>query len=488
MDTRADRPHSPSARFYANRQSEGPRIFDMLPHPDPEQQPRPQLSPPFSDFQGFSAPPSSHRYNNDTGVARMSDERVSPRTMVSYHDHQNWPPSRKCMERLSNETDHMPSTSYSSTQHHVGLVHTHTHHHDLSGPGRARQLSEPPTYTPPPQTFSSPENAPAPAFAESYIPVILPPRGAPVGPLPITAQHPVLGGNTIRAPSNSDASDAGQQPQGLAAVGRSLTTNENDQSTSVPSSDDDDANSTVYPYDSTSVASSSAASRAAGGGGISHGLLEAAIVEVHNTCLASTQRYLESLRVNWELRHGRETLPPPGLAGPTRRLYDRGGARGSPYSLLRRNRRALSKNSGLEYMRGMRRGNDKDDEGKEGRIRGRQLQPPACPIPPPTDSLLQNTSRICELIWRRARRDCDDVLGAEVFGTRHMGLLVECAEAVVLHDAAEWEVDPQKSFFTACQAGRKFCRKLGDLRGVGRVESIERGEIQLGRSVEEGEV
>lgn len=311
---------------------------------------------------------------------------------------------------------------------------------------------------------------------------MLPPRQAPTRTLPVPGQHDVSRCNTIRVPSNSDVSDEDQQPHGLTTAGRRLTANEKGESTPV-SDDDDDADSTVYPYDSTTAASSSTASRTAHGDGLPPMPLEEAVVEVHNTCLAATQRYLESLRINWELRHGRETLtPPPGLAGPTRRLRDRAGARGSPYSLLRRRSgRALSDNSGLEYMHGLRGGGDEtDEEGGGGDVgtRGRRKQPPpACPIPAPTDSLLQNTSRICELIWRQVRRDREDVLGAEAGGARRMALLVERAEVVVLYDAVEWNEDPERGFYTACRAGRDFCRELGDLRAVEKVKDIKRGEV-----------
>lgn len=380
------------------------------------------------------------------------------------------------MEHLSDENGHMPSTGYGSLQHHVGgLVHTHEYHQGLSSPGRTRQLSEPPTYTtPPPQYFLSPENAPA--VAEWPISVMLPPREAPTEPVQSPVRHHVHGHNTIRVPSDSDVSDAGQQPQGLSTAGPFLTANKKGEPTSV-SEDDDDDNSTVYPYDSTSTASSSTI-RAAHGDPARP--LEEAVVEVHNTCLAATQRYLESLRVNWELRHGREiSTNLSGLAGPTRRIRDRAGTRDSPYSLPRRRTgRALSDNSGLEYMRGLRGGGD-DDAGGTGDIQfcRRHQPPPACPIPAPTDSLLQNTSRICELVWRRARRDREDVLGAEAGGARRIALLLGCAEAVVLCDAAEWDGDPEGGFYAACRAGRDLCSELGDLRGVERVDGIERGEV-----------
>lgn len=257
----------------------------------------------------------------------------------------------------------------------------------------------------------------------------------------------------------------------------------NEKGDLTPDSDDDDVNSTVYPSDSTTTASSSTASGVNQNGGAVPRSLEEAVVEVHNTCLAATQRYLESLRINWELRHGREILTPPGLAGPTRRLRDRACARGSPYSYSlprRRTGRALSDNSGLEYVRGLRGGGGGGDDAsveQEGGNRGCRQPLPAGPIPAPTDSLLQNTSRICELIWRRARRDREDVLGAEAGGARLIALLVGCAEAVVLYDAAEWDGDPERGFYMACRAGRELCRELGDSLGVERVDMIERGEV-----------
>lgn len=261
-------------------------------------------------------------------------------------------------------------------------------------------------------------------------------------------------------------SDADQQRQGASTARRPLATNQTGEPTSF--SDDDDggyASSTVYPYDSTSTASRAAHS-------IPPRPLEEAVVEVHNTCLATTQRYLESLRVNWELRQGREILV---AAGPTRRLRDRARARVSPYPLdMRRTRRALSDNSGLEYMHGLQK---RGEGGGEGGTPNRWPPPQACPIPAPTGSLLQNASRICELIWRRARRDREDVLGAEAGGARSMALLVGCAEALVLCDAAEWEEDPERGFHMACRAGRDLCWVLGDMRGIERVEDIERGEF-----------
>lgn len=451
----------------------------MIPHPAHEEQRHPQLVPPFGHFQGFSAPASSQRNINNACTARLSDEMVSPRTVIPYHDHQQWELPRQLVERLSEENTPMPSTCYSSPQRHAsGLVHNHEHHRGLPRPERAQQLSEPPMYiTPPPQYYLSPENAPPPALGERQVSVMPPPREAPTRALPVPVQHFVSRHNTIRVPSNSDVSDGDQQPRGLTTAGRRLTASGNGEPTPV-SDVDDDAGSTIYPYDST-TASSSISSRTAHGKGALPISLEEAVVEVHNTCLAATQRYLDSLRINWELRHGREILPPPsGLAGPLRRLRDRTCARGSPYPLLRRRSgRALSDNSGLEYMRGLRPGGGADEEGEDGGSQSRRLHSPACPIPTPTDSLLQNTSRICELVWRRARRDREDVLGAEAGGARRVALLVERAEAVVLCGADEWDEDPEGRFYAAWRAGRDFCRELGDSSAVERVDRIKRGEV-----------
>lgn len=233
--------------------------------------------------------------------------------------------------------------------------------------------------------------------------------------------------------------------------------------------------STVYPNDSTTTASLSTTSPKAHAGGVPPRLLEQAVIEIHNICLAATQRYLESLRVNWELRKGNEILTHPGQAGPTRRLRDRACTRSSPYPSPRR-RRVLSDNSGLELMRSLLV--DKGEESGTGSSQRQGGPQPGCPISAPTNSLLQNTSHICELVWRRACRDRGDVLGAEATGVRKMALLVGCVEAVVLYDAVEWEGDPEKGFYAACRAGRDFCRELGDLRGAVRVEGIHRGEME----------
>lgn len=76
-------------------------------------------------------------------------------------------------------------------------------------------------------------------------------------------------------------------------------------------------------------------------------------------------------------------------------------------------------------------------------------------------------------MWRRAQRDREDVPGAEICACRNMGFLSECAETIVLHDAGEWERDPERGFKKVCQAGRDLCRELEDAEGMERVDDVE---------------
>jgi hypothetical protein len=471
MDASTDRPHSPSARFYAYRRAQCHEVCHTLSHPAPEAESPYQLVAPFSHFQGFSAPASSYGCNNSC-AGRLSDERLSPRTVIPRHNCQIWELPGLRLGQLADENGQMIPTTYRAEPYDLNdLGHTYQSHHGVE---RARELTEPPTCrTPPPLYQSSPETAPA--LADRPVSMMFSAQAAPTGPLPVPVRHH----NTSHVPTYGQASDSGQQSLHLIHARHTLAAKE--QNRLAPISGEEDDTSTVYPYDSTTRSSSSMAFPSTHDRGAQPKPLEEALVEIHDTCLAATQRYLESLHVNWELRQGHQVLSQPGLAGPTRRLRDRTYACGSPYSFPRRCRRALSDNSGLELMTGLRGSDYTGNIGGDGdgRLRGhgRQHARPTCPIPEPTNSLLQNTSHICELIWRKACRDREDVLGAEAAGARKMGLLFECAEAMILYDAAEWEGDPEKGFYTACRAGREFCRELGDSDGARRVQDIERAAM-----------
>lgn len=117
--------------------------------------------------------------------------------------------------------------------------------------------------------------------------------------------------------------------------------------------------------------------------------------------------------------------------------------------------------------------------------RGRRRCPPQnnnsnnnrrSPIPWPTDSLLQNIHSICDLIWRRARRDRADVLGAEVQGCRAMQVLQESGETIVLHDAGAFSRNPEGCFARVLGSGRAICRELGDWEALRVMESWEEKE------------
>ncbi|ROW01640.1 hypothetical protein VSDG_02279 [Cytospora chrysosperma] len=234
-----------------------------------------------------------------------------------------------------------------------------------------------------------------------------------------------------------------------------------------------DGNSTIYPDESVSAPplatlpslpdSSSFSSDAT----TRH--LEEGAAEVRDTCLAATQRYLEALRVNWELRHGRDVFAVPLGGGPARRHRDRAWERGSPYVRAGPCRRAVSETG----VRGCIRGFGSHD-GNGGRIIdvADDDQSRDNHVPRPTDSLLQNTSYICDLIWRRALRDRGDVLGSEICGCRDIGVLLQCAETVAFYDAKEWARDPERGFQMICEAGRIFCRDLKDAEGMERVNDI----------------
>lgn len=220
------------------------------------------------------------------------------------------------------------------------------------------------------------------------------------------------------------------------------------------------------------------------------------VVEVHDVCLLVTQRYLDALRINWRLRHGREK----GVSGTaaitgqrvafrrtlkkTRRGPGDSGHRkaqkhNSPHSRLRGQsssgrRRAFSADSYLAASESSWHGNqDGDGAGIEHRSNGQRCSRDnsPVPIPRPTDSLLQNIHYICELIWRRARRNRVDVLGAEARGCRDMQVLQECGETIVLYNVVDFERDPDACFERVLRAGRDICRELRDWEALRLMEN-----------------
>lgn len=188
--------------------------------------------------------------------------------------------------------------------------------------------------------------------------------------------------------------------------------------------------------------------------------LSADVVVIHDIALMATQRYLQTLRMNWDLRHG--TRSDGGqqrpASGSSRTSSDRASRRWQPYDTPGRRQRALS-DSQL----------DQANTPISSALTVFEKQQ-ANPIPAPTDSLLHNIHLVCALIWRRALRDRDDVLGAEAAGSRNMAFLHECGETIVLHRAEEFEREPGACFRRVLEAGLGICRQMGDREGLGRLE------------------
>lgn len=263
--------------------------------------------------------------------------------------------------------------------------------------------------------------------------------------------------NTYRVPSDSEATpgptsprfDATEPPQQQHAPPIPVSASTLSES----------ASSTIYPGDSVSAANSRA-----GADGPPQRTLADDIVDVHDICLVATQRYLEALRVNWDLRHGR----PLGGGGAVRNhrggggggVRDSGRRRWLPYpSAVPSRRRARSEGS---LAGGGHRNND--DGGGSGQTTEDN------PIPGFTNSLLHNIHHVCSLVWRRAQRDREDVLGAEVKACRDMGFLHEYGETVVLYNTVDGEGDPKGCLERVVTAGYQLCRWLGDGEGVEEIE------------------
>ncbi|KUI66946.1 hypothetical protein VM1G_01455 [Cytospora mali] len=452
-----DQPTSPSARFYASRRNSSTTYWNMPSHPVPEHDPRPKNVPPFGHFQGFSAPSSVHQSMDNSYATydyHVPDELISPRMPIPNFSLLRGSPQPRIVE-LSDDPDDAPQPYYQSQHHRVsGIAATSRFHCEPTRPWARQQLTEPSTQTSlPPEYSLSPGHTPVPTFAQKPAPMMLPARGAPTflaQPQPLAARP-----RTFCVPSEKEeASEASVKSGSLEAADTTLVAGNPDEVISISSDGDGDGDgdTTVYPHDSVS-----------------------GVVEIHDICLAATQRYLEALRANWELRHGRDVVVPL-RGGPVRHQRDGPGERGSPYVRAGRpGRRMASEDGDMEHTHGFgfqhHYGGDRGVDGDESRHNH---------IPRPTDSLLRNTSYICDLMWRRALRDRDDVLGAETCGCRNMGSLFECAETVVLHDAGEWEGDAGRGFEMICQAGRNLCRTLNDVEGMERVNDIEVGGLDDG--------
>lgn len=448
---------------------------NIPPHPVSEPAQGPYYVPLFGHFRGFSAPPSVPQSMSSSYASHgydISDEMISPRMPIPDPSLFRWSP-RPRFEELSDESDDVALSHDQSSQHRASrIAATPGSHRGLGRPWTGQHIRYPTQLSPSPEHGSTSEHTPVLSSAKGPIPTKLPTRGAPTTQDPLQPPRPWV----HRVPSeNEEAFDSSTKGGSPRPAHPTPIAGDLNEVIPIPAdnNDDHDRESTVYPHDSVSILSNVASSSHSGSGECLPSLgrfLEDGVVEVHNVCLAATQRYLETRRVNWELRHGcGVTVLPPG-GDPVRRNRDRAGERGSPYPRAGSWKRAASEHGSLGHIRGSCIYDDNfsvNDTTNDSQGRSKDK------IPKPTSSLLQNTSYICNLMWRRAQRDREDVPGAEICACRNMGFLSECAETIVLHDAGEWERDPERGFKKVCQAGRDLCRELEDAEGMERVDDVE---------------
>lgn len=454
----------------------------------------PHPADPFSQFQGFSAASGGADHLRPRfGVYgyRIPEENISPRMPIP--NPLVWKLPRPRLLHSHDEEELTPSPpryrpSYGPTSYWPPAEDLHLQPESIGWPDYTRGIEDHSLlYSPTPPAIWCNEDLNSldrvPPMCRDCLPL----------PAPCTtAPHHTA--NTFRVPSDSDEPDPlGSNPYNPFAHSTSppfhhSSSNHHHQQhkhpkahITIPSTVLDEGASTIYPDDSVSNSNSLAADAAASASQPPHdrtqssgGDLAEAIVEVHDICLAATQRYLEALRVNWDLRNGRR--PVSGGDAVRHRQHGRGG-RWAPYKAgaFRQRRRAYSEGC----LEGFAESSQHDDGGVRWKQKHQQQLGEATkqsPIPEFTNSLLQNIHYICELIWRRAQRDREDVLGAEAKGCRKMALLHECGESIVLYNAEEGEKDPEGCLEQVIVAGREICRMVGYKEGCRLLGGREDGE------------
>lgn len=494
------RPSSPSAHFYAKRGSSF-AAQQRTPATDDS----PSYVEPFEHFQGLSAPGAGpeRMYQSELHDYQIREEMISPRMPIPNPALLRASPGPGLINSHENILPRMHRHTWD--QRGVGAVNSHDTH-----------SYEPTSRNWPTQYRSLP---PLPIMMPLFEPATIPP--GPPTPLCFTSTrqegqgfpstHPNNNiSRTIHVPSVSELSGTSAS----AYETHSMRPDGRDQNNGSGRSEGIDHifrqgdNSAPAKFTNSGIISSEAPQHC-GNNSLAPTTMSTSsfvsmtgkdlaedVVEVHDVCLLVTQRYLNALRVNWRLRHGREK----GVSGTaavigqrvafggtwkkTRRGLGDSGRRkaqqhNSPHSRRRGQsssgrRRAFSADSYLTAPESSRQGNqDGEEAGIEHRSDGQgcSRNSSAVPIPRPTDSLLQNIYYICELIWRRARRDRVDVLGAEVRGCRDMQVLQECGETIVLYNAVDFEKDPAACFERVLGAGRDICRELKDWEALRLMEN-----------------
>ncbi|RYP23959.1 hypothetical protein DL765_000845 [Monosporascus sp. GIB2] len=163
-----------------------------------------------------------------------------------------------------------------------------------------------------------------------------------------------------------------------------------------------------------------------------------AVRMVHDICLQSTQTYLYTHRAN---RLARGPMPPASANPPPTAAVGDAHHRSHTTTI------------------------------EPPPPRDATVQAPAR-IPDPSDSLLQNVSNICTMLWANSQRSRLEVLNVERLAVEDMGNLLGWAETVALGDYDEWRAG-EDAFWCVFETGTKLCTWLGVADGIQAMAMLE---------------
>ncbi|KAI6087892.1 hypothetical protein F4821DRAFT_277552 [Hypoxylon rubiginosum] len=169
---------------------------------------------------------------------------------------------------------------------------------------------------------------------------------------------------------------------------------------------------------------------------------------VHDTCLQSTKTYLDSHLAN---RRARNNNPFSAPSEPRSSSQPRPGTDGS------------SSNSNTTTSSSTASG-------------GNALHP----IPTPTNSLLDNISGICGMLWAGSQNNRLHVLNVERAAVDNMSRLLCWAETVALSDPDERRTAEEGALWRVLEAGRNLCAWLGVPDGIQAMSRLESDATNAG--------
>ncbi|KAJ4394541.1 hypothetical protein N0V93_003760 [Gnomoniopsis smithogilvyi] len=456
----AHRSPSPSARFYAHSSTPNtPQMQHQLSSTDGVEAPSAHHIEPFSQFHGFSAPSTRNELLRPRfgvyGYGDIPEDEISPRMVTT-----NAVPWQVDESRVHASVE----DDCEGGVHHQGYQAC-CEVYPESNVGVTPQQFEAAT-----QQWPLRHN----------VGIHLPSTRPYVGVYSTESRHHLHGGYQGESPPPPISSSASRHPQSF----RVLTNSEpghlsgrlesppwdelsdnlgvDDQAVPTPLSTLGEAVSTIYPEDSVSAASRTGVPPNV----IPQTSLVDDVVKIHDISLAATQRHLESLRVNWDLRHGRAAGDEDEDLLGARQAGDYGSGRGgrrAPHAEAGPHGRARSEIHLHHMVLGI---SGESGERCQGSGQYRPTFAQENPIPKFTDSLFHNIRHICDLIWRRAQRDREDVLGAEAKGCREMSFLHEYGETIVFYNTMDAKKDPQACWNRVIAAGMGICRALNDREGM----------------------